>query len=114
MRSIFALSALLFPILTLGTAPAQQPAPITYIRAGHLFDSATGHYLDNVTLVVANQRVKSIEPAGFVPPAGAPILDLSADYVLPGLIDCHTHLTSRAESYDEILSFTRTPYDAAI
>jgi len=116
MRNILAVSALflLLSTLILPAAPAQQPAPSSYIRAGHLFDSATGHYLDNVTLVVANQRVKSVEPAGFVPPAGAPILDLSADYVLPGLIDCHTHLTSRAESYDEILSFTRTPYDAAI
>jgi imidazolonepropionase-like amidohydrolase len=112
MRSI--LTALLFSILALGTAPAQQPAPATYIRAGHLFDPSSGRYADNVTLVVANQRVKSIEPAGSVPPAGAQVLDLSADYVLPGLIDCHTHLSSRADSYDEILSFTTTPYDAAI
>jgi imidazolonepropionase-like amidohydrolase len=35
-------------------------------------------------------------------------------YVLPGLIDCHTHLSSRADSYDDIRSFTDTPYDAAI
>ena len=95
-------------------ASAQQPTPTSYIRAGHLFDPATGRYSDNVTLVVADHRVKSIEPAGYVPPAGAQVLDLSADYVLPGLIDCHTHLTSRADSYDEILSFTTTPYDAAI
>jgi imidazolonepropionase-like amidohydrolase len=108
------LSTLTFWALTLRSAPAQQPAPNSYIRAGHLFDSASGHYQDNVTIVVANQRVQSIEPAGFVPPTGAQVLDLSADYVLPGLIDCHTHLTSRADSYDEILSFTRTPFDAAI
>ncbi len=111
MRSMFA--ALLFS-LAIGTAPAQQTAPTSYIRAGHLFDSATGHYADNVTLVVVNQRVKSVEPAGFLPPAGAQIIDLSADYVLPGLIDCHTHLSNRADSYEEILSFTQTPYDAAI
>ena len=101
-------------LIALGSAPAQQPAPATYIRAGHLFDSASGQYLDNVTLVIANQRVKSIEPAGFAPPAAAQVLDLSADYVLPGLIDCHTHLSSRADRYDEILSFTTTPYDMAI
>jgi imidazolonepropionase-like amidohydrolase len=112
MRSILAISALLLSSLV--AAPAQQLAPTTYIRAGHLFDPSTGRYSDNVTLVVANQRVKSIEPAGFVPPAGALVLDFSADYVLPGLIDCHTHLSSRADSYDEILSFTTTPYDAAI
>ena len=114
MRKIFALSAIVLSTLALGTAPAQQAALPSYIRAGHLFDSATGHYLDNVTLVVANQRVKSIESAGFVPPAGSSMLDLSADYVLPGLIDCHTHLSSRADSYADIRSFTTTPYDAAI
>jgi len=114
MRTLLALSALVLSIFTPGPAPAQQPAPASYIRAGHLFDSASGHYLDNVTLVVANQRVQSIESAGFQPPAGAQVLDLSASYVLPGLIDCHTHLTSRADRYDEILSFTQTPFDAAI
>ncbi len=92
-----------------------SPSPvITYIRAGHLFDSATGTYRDNVTLVVANTRVQSIEPAGFRAPAGASVIDLSADYVLPGLIDCHTHLSSRADSYEEVDTFKRTPFDSAI
>jgi imidazolonepropionase-like amidohydrolase len=113
MRKTFAVSAIILSAF-LSIAPAQQPAPTSYIRAGHLFDSASGHYLDNVTLVIANHRIKSIEPVGFQPPAGAQVLDLSADYVLPGLIDCHTHLTSRADRYDEILSFTQTPFDAAI
>jgi imidazolonepropionase-like amidohydrolase len=116
MRTILTVAAFVLSTFFPGVAQAQRPASIaySYIRAGHLFDSASGHYLDNVTLVVANQRVQSIEPAGFVPPAAAPVLDLSADYVLPGLIDCHTHLTSRADRYDEILSFTQTPFDAAI
>ena len=114
MRSVFAVSAVMFSTFALGVVSAQQPGPTTYIRAGHLFDSSSGHYLDHVTLSVVNQRVKSIEPEGFRPPADAQVLDLSAEYVLPGLIDCHTHLSSRADSYEEILSFTRTPFDAAI
>ncbi|MDP9049353.1 MAG: amidohydrolase family protein [Acidobacteriota bacterium] len=114
MRSILAVPVILLSTLITGIAPAQQPPVTSYIRAGHLFDPTTGQYADNITLVIANQRVKSIEPAGFVPPAGSQLLDLSADYVLPGLIDCHTHLSSRADSYEEILSFTKTPYDAAI
>ncbi len=47
-------------------------------------------------------------------PSGAKVVDLSADYVLPGLIDCHTHLGARADRYDEIDSFLDTPFDSAI
>jgi len=90
-----------------------QPAPLTYIHAAHLFDSASGKYLDNVTLVIANERVQSVEPAGFRVPAGAKLLSIPG-YVLPGLIDCHTHLSNRADTYEEIRSFTHTPFDAAI
>jgi imidazolonepropionase-like amidohydrolase len=98
------------------TAIAQNASPVSmsYIRAGHLFDPASGRYADNVTLVVANQRIQSVEPGGFTPPAGAQVLDLSADYVLPGLIDCHTHLGARADRYEEVDKFKDSPFDSAI
>ncbi len=116
MRFVFATPAVLC-LLAVTQLTGQAPpaaAPLTYIRAGHLLDPANGHYQDNVTLVIANQRVQTIEPAGFHPPAGAQLIDLSADYVLPGLIDCHTHLTHRADSYNEIDAFTVSPFDHAI
>jgi imidazolonepropionase-like amidohydrolase len=106
MRSI----ACVVAAMMVGVCGAQT----TYVRAGHLFDSATGKYQDGVTLVVTGERVSSIEAAGFVVPAGATVIDLSKEYVLPGLIDCHTHLSSRADSYEEIGAFKHTPYDAAI
>lgn len=120
-RLSFYLATLYLATLVLATVPlaplaqtGTAAAPLTYIRVGHLLDPATGAYRDNVTLVIADHRVKSIEAAGFHAPAGASILDLSADYVLPGLIDCHTHLGSRADHYAEISSFTDTPFDSAI
>ncbi len=94
--------------------PAVPAAPTTYVRAGHLFDSATGTYRDHVVLVIAGERVQSIEGDGFKVPAGAQVTDLSQDYVLPGLIDCHTHLGARADKYAEIDAFTDTPFDSAI
>ena len=115
MRTI--LAVVIFPVLLAGAiAQTSQPSPspLTYIRAGHLFDPASGQYVDNATLVIANHRVQSVEGAGFHPPAGASVLDLSAEYVLPGLIDCHTHLGSRADRYEEIDKFQDTPFDSAI
>jgi imidazolonepropionase-like amidohydrolase len=95
-------------------AQTSSPVLVSYIRAGHLFDPASGRYVDNVTLVVANQRIQSVENGGFNPTAGAQVLDLSEEYVLPGLIDCHTHLGARADRYEEIDKFKDSPFDSAI
>jgi|SRR5579883_308438 imidazolonepropionase-like amidohydrolase len=96
-------------------AMAQTAAPsLEYIRAGKLFDSRSGTYTENAVLVVEGQRIRSVEKSGFAIPAGAKIVDLSQSYVLPGLIDCHTHLTGRADQYDEIEIFKWTPFVAAI
>ena len=119
MRKIAGLGAIL-PALTLSiallqTSPAQtQPATeTTYVKAGHLFDSESGTYRENVTLVLTGDRIKSIEPGTFAIPAGAKVTDLSNDYVFPGLIDCHTHLGARADKYDPINSFKETPFTSA-
>ncbi len=101
--------------VTKGVAWAQAAASpaIEYVKVGHLFDSASGKYRDNVVLVVMGERIGSVESTGFPVPAGAKVVDLSADYVLPGLIDCHTHLGARADKYDPINSFLETPFTSA-
>ena len=97
------------PALHAQASPSAAPK-ITYVKAGHLFDSAKGAYQQNAVLVIEGERIKSVEASGFAIPAGSSIVDLSADYVLPGLIDCHTHLSLAAPaSYDPLLSFTRSP-----
>jgi imidazolonepropionase-like amidohydrolase len=45
------------------------------------------------TIVITDGRITAILP-GRAAPAGARVIDLAGGTVLPGLIDCHVHLTS--------------------
>ncbi len=114
MPKILIASTLLLLVSGLGAQTSPPPVTLTYIRAGHLLDPVSGRYLDNATLVVANQRIQSVEAAGFTPPSGAHTIDLSSEYIIPGLIDCHTHLGSRADRYQEIDTFKDSSFDSAI
>ncbi len=82
-----AAAALSSPALAL----KEEPPPTTIIKAGRLFDSEKGAFLDSRYITVQNNRVVSVE-ALMKDPEGANIIDLGKYTVLPGLIDCHTHL----------------------
>lgn len=64
---------------------------VAVIKAGRLLDVESGRLLTNQMILVRGGKVEAIAEHVNVPPS-ATVIDLSKFTVLPGLIDCHTHL----------------------
>ena len=67
-------------------------AETSYVRAGRLVDVASGVVRTNQLIRVVDGRIAAITGWAAAPKDG-PVVDWSAYTVLPGLIDCHTHVS---------------------
>lgn len=68
-------------------------AQTTVIRAGHLYDTRTGTFLNNRIIVVKDGKIQQVTAAQNYK-GNDKIIDLSHSWVMPGLMDCHVHLTA--------------------
>jgi imidazolonepropionase-like amidohydrolase len=84
-------AALAMFAFTLSATGAEQ---VVAIRAGRLVDVVSGKVLQDQTILVSGERIMAVGPAATTTvPAGAQVIDLSHETVLPGLVDAHVHLT---------------------
>jgi len=84
-------------------------SPRAVVRPGLLLDVATGDLLPDRAVVIEGDRIAGVVAAGDAPAEGAALVDLPGHTVLPGLIDCHTHLVGEPDSghgYAELLTRT--------
>jgi len=102
MKTRVSLLALLFalsPSLAISQSqPAPQPITAVVVKAGKLLDVRKGAYIEGAAIWIEGDRIKEVGTLAEVQshaPKNAQLIDLSHATVLPGLIDCHTHLMAR-------------------
>lgn len=83
------------------------------IQAGRMIDGVSKTARSQVTIIVKDDRIVSVEP-GFVSPPGATVIDLSTQTVLPGLIDMHVHVQSQSDKTIRIPPFSETAAGMAL
>ena len=73
--------------------PCAQAAfsQVTAIKAGRLIDPDASAVLNDQVVLIRQNKIEAVGK-GLAIPKGARVIDLSNMTVLPGLIDCHTHL----------------------
>jgi len=82
---------------TAQTTPANPNAAkqVTIVRAAHLLDVRDGRVLENQAVLVEGDRIRQVGPANSITNEfgrGATIIDLGNSTLLPGLVDCHSHI----------------------
>jgi imidazolonepropionase-like amidohydrolase len=89
--------ALLLLVGVAGFLPTKaQTGAVAAIRCGRLINPVDGSVTENAIIIVRGDRIERVG-TGLQIPAGAQVIDLSRYTVLPGLIDCHTHVLLQPE-----------------
>ena len=88
-------------------------AETTYIKAGSLFDSRSGDVIRDAVIVVEDEMIAAVGDSDTNIPAGAQVIDLSSSFVLPGVMDMHTHVIGNLDKFF-FAGYFQSPHRATI
>ena len=92
-----ALAAAVHPAAQSGTA--RSPSAVTVIRAARLIDGKADRPITDAAILVRGELIEAVgSRASIQVPAGAQVVDLGDQTLMPGLIDGHTHIAGRSDS----------------
>src|SRR5580704_3542445 len=96
-RFVILLCILVFAISAARAQESKAGAPADVaVHAGKILDVRTGHFATDQVIWIEGGKIKAIGKAAEISkqlPSGTKTIDLANLTILPGLIDCHTHLT---------------------
>jgi len=74
-----------------------RSAKTKVIHAGFLLTDPDIEPKSEQSILIEGERIKAVSGGFIDPPSGGELIDLRKKFVLPGLIDCHVHLTSQLD-----------------
>lgn len=117
MRALSVCHALL--LVAAGSTRAQErapdgtlPQPFLALTHANVVDVRSGRILADRTVILRNGLIESI--GATPPPALARVIDLRGGYLLPGLMDAHTHLDNLAGARRALESGVTTARSASV
>jgi imidazolonepropionase-like amidohydrolase len=95
-------------------ARADSAAPVGLaVRAARLISPKDGKVLSDQVVLIENDRITRVG-ANLQVPSGTRLIDLGSATLLPGLIDCHIHLTGGDPGNYYERQFRMSPIDYAV
>src|SRR5208282_1540519 len=98
MKTSAFISLLLFASLSSLIRAQSPPSVSIVVKSARILDVRKGAYIENAALWIEGEQIKEVGPAVEVQahaPKAIRVIDLGGATVLPGLIDCHTHIMAR-------------------
>src|SRR5437588_10076593 len=101
--------ALIFLLVGQAKAPER-----VLVKAAHLVDGQSDAVRDGFAVLIEGDRIQKVGPPAEMQAPGVKVIDLGNSWLLPGLIDAHTHVLLQgditAAEYDEQLLKESIPY----
>nr|XP_061812198.1 uncharacterized protein LOC133603063 [Nerophis lumbriciformis] len=77
----------------------KRPTKPSISRRGSLFDSRSGKVANNQVITIEDEKIVSIGDSSTRIPNDAKVIDLSSSFVMPGVMDMHTHVVGNLDNY---------------
>lgn len=72
---------------------AQIPAPPIYVINANVFDGLTPEIVSGATIMISGGKIGRVDTTTPSIPQGVEVVDVQGRYVVPGLIDAHSHVS---------------------